>query len=472
MLLSPGTKLYAIWLGLFMILTAPYLWVKSMFMDGMIYSAIAHNLYLGKGSFWNLQFTQTLYPQFNEHPPLAMWIQSKFYFLLGDNWIVDKLFSLFTYLVIALLIRTIWQQLGFKKELAWGPLLLWSFIPVVFWASGNNVLENTMSIFLLSAILLLFNHEKSSNYRWVVLAGIMLLLGFLTKGFVALYPLSFPFFSYLILKNKRFSQMLFTSFLLLLSLLLPLLLLYFFSDAAHTSLSAYLDKQVVRSISSIQTVESRFFIVKRFLSELIPPVLLGLLLLLFTRKNYRKIDSSQKRNALLLISVALAGVLPIMVSMKQSGFYILTVYPLIALAGGILLSSSFESILHRINTSLLNRRVTLFLSGGILLTGILFVVSYFGTPGKDEEKVIPLPEFIAAIGNDKMISICPSMTADWGLHAYFQRFGSISLDANPESRHNFLLIDNTLCALPEDQLLTPVPTISERFFLFKREVQN
>lgn len=472
MLLSPGTKLYAIWLGLFLILTAPYLWVKSMFMDGMIYSAIAHNLYLGKGSFWDLQFTQTLYPQFNEHPPLAMWIQSKFYFLLGDSWVVDKLFSLFTYLVIALLIRAIWQQLGFKKELAWGPLLLWSFIPVVFWASGNNVLENTMSIFLLSAVLFLFHYEKSNNYGWVILAGIMLLLGFLTKGFVALYPLSFPFFSYLILKNKRFSQMLFTSLLLLLSALLPLLLLYFFSDAAHTSLSAYLDKQVVRSISSIQTVDSRFFILKRFLSELIPPILIGLLLFLFTRKSYRKIDSLQKRNALLLIAVALAGVLPIMVSMKQSGFYILTVYPLIALAGGILLNSSFESIFRQMNTSLLRRRVTLFLSGAVLLTGILFVVSYFGTPGKDKDKVTPLPEFITAIGNDKMISVCPSMTADWGLHAYFQRFGSISLDANPEFRHDFLLIDHSICDLPEDPIFTPVPNISDRFFLFKREIQN
>lgn len=266
--------------------------------------------------------------------------------------------------------------------------------------------------------------------------------------------------------------MLFTSLLLLLSALLPLLLLYFFSDAAHTSLSAYLDKQVVRSISSIQTVDSRFFILKRFLSELIPPILIGLLLFLFTKKSYRKIDSLQKRNALLLIAVALAGVFPIMVSMKQSGFYILTVYPLIALAGGILLNSSFESIFRRMNTSLLRRRVTLFLSGGVLLTGILFVVSYFGTPGKDKDKVTPLPEFITAIGNDKMISVCPSMTADWGLHAYFQRFGSISLDANPEFRHDFLLIDHSICDLPEDPIFTPVPNISDRFFLFKREIQN
>lgn len=47
-------------------------------MDGLFYSSIARNLSNGVGTFWQTHFSNTLFPRFYEHPPLALGIQSLF----------------------------------------------------------------------------------------------------------------------------------------------------------------------------------------------------------------------------------------------------------------------------------------------------------------------------------------------------------------------------------------------------------
>ena len=47
------------------------LWSEGMFMDGLYYATIANNLANNIGSFWFLHFTNTEFPIFHEHPPLA-----------------------------------------------------------------------------------------------------------------------------------------------------------------------------------------------------------------------------------------------------------------------------------------------------------------------------------------------------------------------------------------------------------------
>jgi 4-amino-4-deoxy-L-arabinose transferase-like glycosyltransferase len=68
--------------------------------------------------------------------------------------------------------------------------LFWVIIPLVSWSASNNMLENTMMIFTSFSILLFIRAVNENRYLFYFLGGVMLFLGFLTKGFVSLFPLS------------------------------------------------------------------------------------------------------------------------------------------------------------------------------------------------------------------------------------------------------------------------------------------
>ncbi|PWT85294.1 MAG: hypothetical protein C5B57_03255 [Blastocatellia bacterium] len=56
--------------------TIPRLAHRGMFIDVIMYAAIARNLAGGRGSVWAAFYAAMFYPQFHEHPPLGLWLQS------------------------------------------------------------------------------------------------------------------------------------------------------------------------------------------------------------------------------------------------------------------------------------------------------------------------------------------------------------------------------------------------------------
>ena len=133
----------------------PALFSDGMFMDGLLYSAISKNLSNNIGSFWDLHLTETLFPHFHEHPPLAFGIQSLFFDVLGENLYTERFYSLLTFFITGLIIVLIWKKITKKDyhSIAWLPLLFWITIPIVTWSAANNMLENTMMIFTSLSVL-------------------------------------------------------------------------------------------------------------------------------------------------------------------------------------------------------------------------------------------------------------------------------------------------------------------------------
>ena len=253
-------------------------------MDGLYYATISRNLAEGTGSFWQLHFTATSYPIFYEHPPLAMGLQSIFFKIFGDSVYVERFYSLLTFIITGLIIHLIWQNISNKKikNLSWIPLLFWIIIPLNSWACSNNMLENTMNIFVCLSILFALqslNYKKITN---IFFAGLSLSLAFLSKGFVGLFPLSFYFWYFIVFKKINLNEMISRSIILFLFTILPFLLLYFFYPPAIDSLENYINKQVFGSIKDISTVENRFFILKKLFLELMPAIILCLIIIYFS----------------------------------------------------------------------------------------------------------------------------------------------------------------------------------------------
>lgn len=90
----------------------------------------------------------------------------------------ERIYCLFTAIISAIIIGMIWKQvINVNKEirqLSWLPILFWISMPIVFRSYQMNVRENTMGIFVLSAIYFVIKGlwiDKFS-YLYVALGGL------------------------------------------------------------------------------------------------------------------------------------------------------------------------------------------------------------------------------------------------------------------------------------------------------------
>ena len=416
---------YLIVIGLFLIIISPDLLSDGMFVDGLMYAAIAKNLANGIGSFWDLHLSDTLDPHFFAHPPLAFGLQSLGFKLFGDSLLVERIYSISTFFITGIIIIQIWKQVVEKtaEQLSWLPLLLWGAIPLVNWAASNNMLENSMMIFTSLAILWIIKSRTKHQLVYLCLSGISVFLAFLTKGFVGLFPLATLFWIFIFDKKRNVKQFVFQLFILLSSTLFPLLVLFLFVPESSKSLLAYFDLQVVGSISNVQTVSSRFFILGRLIAELLPPGIIGLLFYLAT-KNITFTNIKNKWIGI-FFCLGLSGVVPIMISLKQSGFYILASFPVFSIAIALLIKDRVNYVVNKIPP---NSKALKIISISIFTISIFLNIIHINSTGREKEKVADVHQILKYIPANRKISIPLSLKKNQALYGYFARYGNVSLD--------------------------------------------
>jgi 4-amino-4-deoxy-L-arabinose transferase-like glycosyltransferase len=292
------------------------------------------------------------------------------------------------------------------------------------------MLENTMNIFVSLSVLFSFKSMQRSKLKNIFLAGICLSLAFLTKGFVGLFPLSIFFWHFIVFKKLKIKDMLSRSVQLFLFTTIPFILLYFFYPSAIDSIGNYIHKQVLKSIEHIQTVDSRFWIVNKLLLELLPALVLSLVIFYFSVKKKFKVSLQEKKWILFLFLLGCSGVFPIMVSMKQSGFYILTTFPFFSIAFGILLAPFIASLIQKI------RKQAYILSVIIVIVSVFLSVKQIGVIGRNQDLVKDIHLILTVIPKDSAISMEKDMSKNYSLIGYFARYGNVSLDSKNKKQYH------------------------------------
>lgn len=425
--------------ALFLCLVAKDLFSDGMFLDGTTYAAVANNMAKGLGSFWCPHLSNTLYPEFYEHPPLALGLQSLWFRILGDSIYVERSYSLSTYLLTGGLLTLVWRELTGSFRLGWIPLLLWISVSDVIWAVSNNMLENTMTVFTTSAVLFYFIHKRKGKSLWLLWMGLCIFFALFTKGFFCLYLWTVPFFDWLVLRKFAFKKALSQTILLALVTVIPVVLLYFFSEAARSNMEGYWSEQLMDSFKREVTVEDRYSIVINFLERIIPALFIAIIFLGLTRAN----QSARKRAKEHLpifwffLAVSLSGVFPIMISLKQRAYYVLTVYPLFMIGLGYVIAPMFEALVGRIKSRGL--QTFQFFSILMAVAGCIIAFLNIGTIGRNYETVHDTKAVIGVIGERQTINVCPHLWEDWGLNSYFARYGRVSLEPKAEIRQEFFL---------------------------------
>ncbi|MDA7804064.1 glycosyltransferase family 39 protein [Crocinitomix sp.] len=286
--------------GLFILLFVTKVFQHGLFFDGLIYSSISNNLSEGLGSFWQPHFSETIYPQFYEHPPLVFGMEAFFMKMFNGSFYAEKLFSLLTAVFSAFFIGLIWRKISFserQKQLFWLPILFWLITPKNAWAFSNNLLENSLTLFTLTSIYFLFvsiNSRGFKHYASIALVAGLFFSAFLSKGFPGLFPLGFFFLYWVVFSNTySFKSFLLDSLFLVGCFIVIVITVFYFNAAAQTNFLTYFDSQVMDSITGENRVGSRLVLMKNLLNELLPILIIAAILFIAFRKKIKTVFKAE-----------------------------------------------------------------------------------------------------------------------------------------------------------------------------------
>tara|TARA_R110001592_G_scaffold209275_1_gene460469 strand:- start:59387 stop:60829 length:1443 start_codon:yes stop_codon:yes gene_type:complete len=423
-----------LFLSIVLSIFVPALFMDGMFMDATQYTAVGRNLADGLGSFWRPYFTNKYYINniefnFNEQTPLGFALFAAWFKVLGDSLYVERFFILASYLLNIFLMRALWRLVLPSKSNFWIlPVFLYGLFPIIFWTYQHNMLENPMASFILLAayfgILAIQKKEKSNFFAFI--SGAMIFLAFMVKGVPGLFPLA-VFFSYWLWNSKQFNykRMLLLSSIATFSFLALFGLLFLFEES-KASMSFYLEARLLNRISVAPTVGSRFYIISDFLQQIIVPTILVVIAQVYNAK--KRVKLTNLNLMYFFITLGLAGVLPIMLTKVQRGFYITPAYPFIAIGLAILIVPSLEKLIVTIGEKA--RRVYRFLGFVSFLSLIVVTIAFAGKPKRDKQLLEDVYTIGAAIGPGHLL-VCSIdfMKEDWSPKSYFMRYFQIEFDA-------------------------------------------
>jgi 4-amino-4-deoxy-L-arabinose transferase-like glycosyltransferase len=410
--------------------TVPRLAHRGMFVDGITYASIARNLAEGRGSFWAPSYTSTIYPEFHDHPPLGLWLQSLWFRVLGDHLFVERAYSITAAVLTAVLIALLWRRLAYEpgtRKYEWLPVLLWTAIPVVSWSIVGNLLETTVSAFTTAAVVaaLCANlaNGRASAAGCAVLSGVCVVAAALTKGPVGLFPLAAPIlFAFPTREWRHWRASLVAQWATVVVCAAVLLSV----DPARSSLARYFDQQVLAAISGRREVSgSSLTILKELLQGIVVPIAILAGLVVGLARRFAPPSREQQKAFVGPLMLGLAGTLPILASPKQAGHYLVPAVPLYAIAAAGFLVPTVRTLVDSL--SFRHFRGVMLLSAAIGIGTI--VAASLPTIGRDRQRLTDLDMLEPAVPRGTTIGICPESNDDWGLHAWFERRFLVSLDA-------------------------------------------
>ena len=435
---------YIIVVALFLALVSGSLTTTGMFMDGLIYSNVAANMADGIGSFWQPTYTATHHPEFYQHPPLMMGLLALFYKVLGTHLWVTKLYMALTIVLCAWLTVRLWIRIGGKRENGWMPLLLWTLIPIVTHFANQCMLENTMVLFDLGAILLLLRPERKALNG--LFAGVLLAAAFMTKGFTGLFPLVLPFLIWLFDRGKGFWIQTLCMFV---GLLLPLVAIAILVPESRVYFGNYMHMQVLAGWS--QGEVHRWQILLVFLRN--TAVVIGVALIVaVVNKGVGKKPSRLHWAMWLLVACA---VLPMMVSTRQREFYLLTAMPLVAVLAGLLIEEPVARWLQP--TKVWGYIAVALLAGAVVLNAIRF-----GTVGRDAQLQQDMKIIVEHLDDGETVTIPTPLYYDYKLQGYYYRARRITLDDQHRCRHLLTTVE-----YPADSSYREVPLPTKEYRLYE-----
>ena len=176
-----------------------------------------------------------------------------------------------------------------------------------------------------------------STVLYALLSGVLIYLGFIAKGPVALFPFALPGIAWVTLKAK-FSRAFVSTVIALITFILILLATFYFFPDSVVFWKKFWNEQIVTSLKSIRAPQdSYWYYADRLSREMAVLGSVVIILMLISRTHPRHISFS--RLVLFFLLIALAGCLPFFFSKRQKLRYLLQSYPFFILGVAFLTNS-------------------------------------------------------------------------------------------------------------------------------------
>lgn len=434
------------------------LWMYGVFDDGVFYASIARNLiYDPSATIWDLKVSNALDPVFNGHPPLAFWLQSLFFAVLGDVYWVERFYGVCMAGLVLWGIHGCWRLL--HQETSHWAMIAWLIIPVTAWSYANNILENTLTVFTTAAVWwMLYSHLRQVALGWSLLGSAgLIFLATMVKGPVGLFPLATWGLYALVFEKPRVWGGMLAKTVAVAGLIVGLYALLFWgSPKALYFYERYWRMQLETSLGGQDTVvTSRLFIVRILLEQSLPLLGSGLVLWLVGRwcGLSPKGSSDQKRKALFWLLLGSAASLPIMVSPKQLWFYLVPSTVFYALAAGawwIPLGIAWRDYLRPYQTL---RRATIYLWLIGLVVCIGLSVALRGKNARQPDWLGDSRAIGAIVPAHTELYIHPDLYTRWNLHGYMYRYFYLDLSSAYDDQPYALMPKDRSFDHPDYQLI-------------------
>lgn len=439
----------------------------SINLDGGIYATLARNLSRGQGTAWELHFSNSFFNVFAEHPPLMMWLEAVCFIIFGDSIAVEKGFSLLTFFISSALLYQLWKRLNdgdmLMQQAFPFALLLLLFSGRVSYGYANGLLENLLTIFSLSAVLLIliaYNRQSPlfslGRMCLIACAGLLICLSMLTKGPVGLFPLAAPGIYWLIFRKPRFSVAVIDILLIFLVIGCFLALLYSVT-ASREGIERYLTAQLLPSLRGDRgSFGGGYNVVRKIIGINGYSIILMVLAAYLARrfgwgnKDIEAVQARRKR-AVFMVFVGISASFPLALSPRVTNFYFNPSLFFYSTGFCLLAWPAIIEGLDRLKGYV--KRLIWFSSLLSLLVSFAVVIVNFGEPGEDEQAIhltSSIHTFVCHGEADckPTISACDSVWGEAIIHTYLQRWYNISIAKIEDVKSEFLIANESCRDVP------------------------
>ncbi len=418
-------------------------------MDAVQYSAVARNLSQGNGSIWSLQFdTYNIHnlPSFSEQPPLSFVIQSWFFSILGDSIYVERIYILLCLIITILLLSKFWKLFilsdGNDENQSWLPVLIWITIPIVFWSFRNNMIENTLCIFTLSASYYIIKSVKiKNNLVGTGLGGIFIFLALLTKGLPALFPIAIPFIGYIIYRRNSFAQtMLSTLLLIIIPAFLLLITIFVFPESKSALRYYFIDRALVRIKDGDPNPSETNIIISLVQQLAILSFLTTLISIIYKLKFPSLKKQYPRKDIYFIFLIGLSASLPVLISSIQKQFYITPAYPFFAIGFALIWYPGVNQLINYLNKLKFINIAKVTIPFVLLLLTLYFTINNYGKYSRDKSTIAEVEQIGNILPPGTKVSVSDNVYYNWVFHCYLIRNHQIYPDN--KNMLEYVLIDS------------------------------
>lgn len=404
-------------------------------MDGMLYVSVSRNLADGIGTFWDPHFCMGYQSSFHEQPPLYFGLLAVFYKVLGSSMYVERVFCFCCFALTGFFIHKLWRKIFINEPSiavnSWLPVLYWTVIPICFWAYTNMVEEVVMSLFVVMAVYYSFIalFLAKNVILNLFLSGIFIFLAFFTKGIQGVFPVIAAGAFWLTGNRYPFKKMLLHSFILVGVPLLVYFILVTLSADAQASFDAYFGKRLVGTFTNRNdTTDTHFFLLGRLTTHLLPIVLLSFILRFVFRKY--KAPVKHERNAQVikwLLLLGFSGSLPLLITLEQRSFYLVTSMPFFALAIAVWAAPRLSMAIASADPGTKKYRIFTFITALLLVVSVVFSAMQAGKAKRDEGTLQDVYAFGKLLPRGERVTVPTRMDYEFSFKEYMIRYFYINM---------------------------------------------